>query len=123
MRILVVEPAEDLGKVLVATMLQARFLCDHAKSAQQAVTLADDNQPDIVVLELALPGHNGVEFLYEFRSHADWTNIPIIFYTQVSAEECGLSARQMQQLGVAAHLYKPTTTLKVLQTTIQEVLS
>lgn len=122
MRILVVEPADDLAKILIAAIQQAGIECDHAKSAQQAITLADSSQPHAVVLELALPGHNGVEFIYEFRSHADWTAIPIIFYTQVSAEECGLSTHQLQQLGVVRHMYKPTTTLKALQTTIQEVL-
>lgn len=123
MRVLLVEPADNLGKVIVQALERVGMTIDHARSAQQAISLADANKPDAVVLELALPGHNGVEFLHEFRSHADWNEVPIIFYSQISAEECGLNAEQRQSLGITAHLYKPTSSLKVLQTTVQDALA
>lgn len=120
--ILLVEPSQDLGTVIVRFLDKAEFTCDQARSAQDAISLADTKSPDAVVLELALPGHNGVEFLYEFRSHADWSHVPVIFYSQISADECGLSKDQMQSLGIAGHLYKPTTPLKTLQNTLLDVL-
>ncbi len=122
MRILLVEPADDLGKVVARSLERIDMICDHATNAQSAIILADNHKPDAVVLELAMPAHNGAEFLYEFRSYTDWNNIPVIFYSQVSAEECGLNNEQLQQLGVVGHLYKPVTSLKTLQNTLLDVL-
>lgn len=122
-RILLLEPANNLSKVIVRAFEQAGIETDRASTSQQAVSLADAHKPDAVILELALPKHNGVEFLYEFRSHGDWNSVPIIFYSQVSAEECGLSQEQQRVLGIAGHYYKPTTSLQTLRIAVQDLLA
>ncbi len=119
--ILIIEPAADLAEVLGRFLQQAGHTCHHATSAQQAISLADSQSPDAVILELALPAHNGVEFLYEFRSYSDWRDVPVILYTHVSAEESGLRPWQLRRLGITAHLYKPTTSLQNLQAALLDL--
>ncbi len=80
---------------------------------------ADEQRPGVVVMELQLVAHSGIEFLYEFRSYADWTRVPVIVHTCVPAGEFG-GARGvlMGELGVETYLYKPTTSLQKLVRTV-----
>lgn len=94
-----------------------------ALSAQSAVGIADDFPPDAVVLELQLPGHNGVEFLYELRSYSDWQDIPVIVHTMVPMGEVALMGSSLRNLlGVQVYLYKPQTTIAGLVKAITEVM-
>lgn len=119
MHVLFVEPQLDLGKLLAESLSGEDTSVDHAFNAQEAVHMADEKKPDVVVLELNLAGHNGLEFLYEFRSHSDWSGIPVVIYSHVSPEEAGLSEAAKSRLGIVEHLYKPLTTLDKLQNTVR----
>ncbi len=118
MKILLIEP----DKVLAKTYCQALENIGHQVSvvgqAQDAVLLADKTTPDLVVLELQLAGHNGMEFLYEFRSYPEWQNIPIIIHSFVTLERTGLNKEIVQKLGIYDYLYKPTTSLSTLLATV-----
>lgn len=115
MHVLVVEPQADLGTLIVKSLQSADVSADYAPNAQSAVHFADKNKPDVVVLELGLPDHNGLEFLYEFRSHSDWQKVPIVIYSHIPREDMGLDVKKSKQLGVAEYLYKPVSSLKRLQ--------
>jgi two-component system KDP operon response regulator KdpE len=121
-RVLLVEPSQELAIVIGQSLEKQGLFVDHSATAQGGVSLADGQRPDVVVLELALPEHNGLEFLYELRSYTDWADIPIVIYSRISAEEFGLDEAQVQKLGIAAHLYKPTSSLKKLHAAVFEVL-
>ncbi len=91
--------------------------------AQAAIFAADEKTPDIVVIELQLIGHSGVEFLYEFRSYAEWQDVPVLIHTQVpSSEFTGSWGMLSSQLGVNGYLYKPSTTFKELQRSVDAAL-
>ncbi|SRR5581483_6743079 len=121
--ILLVEP----DAVLARTYRSALESCGHvvrvAVSAQAAVAAADEQRPDIVVLELQLPRHNGIEFLYEFRSYVDWQPIPVVAHTMVPPGDIAIAQPALREaLGVGVYLYKPQTTLRELTQKIAEAL-
>ena len=71
--------------------------------------------PDIVIVELQLVDHSGIEFLYEFRSYVDWQQIPVIILTNVPESEfAGSQSLLRDDLNVQAYLYKPLTSLQKL---------
>lgn len=117
MNILLIEPNNLLADVYKKSLERAGHAVAVGRDAQNAVLVADGNTPDIVVLELQLPGHSGVEFLYEFRSYPEWQDIPVILHTMVPEQEFSLPA----QLNVAGHLYKPVTSLKQLVRAVNEL--
>ncbi len=121
-RILLVEPAEDMGKLLSTVLADGGHEVAWEKNAQSAVHSADAAAPDAVVLELAMPGHNGVEFLHEFRSYSEWMDIPVIIYSQVAPDRSPAGQRLMRSLGITDHLYKPTTRLQQLVNVAQAAL-
>jgi len=119
MHILLIEPDRLLAATYLAALEHVGHTVAHAVSAQDAVHLADTCTPDLVILELQLPRHNGVEFLYEFRSYAEWLRIPVVLHTFVPPHELAQSATMRAELGVARTLYKPSTTLAQLCTAVQ----
>ena len=109
-QIILIEP----DKVLADTYRHGLELEGHAvvmcASAQAAIFAADEITPDIIILELQLIGHSGIEFLYEFRTYPEWQNIPVMIHTQVPPSEFKDSWELLKnQLGITAYLYKPTT--------------
>jgi DNA-binding response OmpR family regulator len=122
-KILLIEPAEDMGKLLKSVLSECGHKVNWHKDAQAAVHAADKLKPDAVVLELAIPGHNGVEFLHEFRSYTEWMDIPVIVHSQIAPDRSRSGRRLMSSLGIYQHLYKPTTRLKELVSTTEEALA
>jgi DNA-binding response OmpR family regulator len=113
--VLLVEPDYKLARVYRSALVSCGYEVYAALSAQAAVAAADADPPDIVVLELQLPRHNGVEFLYEFRSYADWQDVPILVHSMVPIGEIAMESQGLRDLlGVRDYLYKPQTTLAEL---------
>jgi DNA-binding response OmpR family regulator len=120
MNILLIEPDVKLAGIYQAALQQAGHTVHRASAAQEAVHEADNSKPDIVVLELQLAKHNGVEFIYEFRSYSEWQNVPIILLTMVPPHSLGITAEMLQQLGITDCLYKPATNLRKLVEAVGE---
>lgn len=109
-----------LAQAYTRAMQQQGHTTAHAFAAQQALDEANQKKPDVVVLELQLPGPNGVAFLQEFRSYLDWSNIPVVVhsYALPNSQQAVHDALK-QQLGVVKWLYKPQTTLSQLQLVLE----
>lgn len=121
--VLLIEP----DKVLAETYKQAIEAIEGINSvvvvsgAQSAIVAADNHSPDMVILELQLIEHSGLEFLYEFRSYTEWQATPVLLQTIVPFSEFQDNWHLLQaELGVRAYLYKPHTSLRKLQSYIRE---
>lgn len=121
MNILLIEPNRLLATAYRQALEQAGHTVAWQQAAQAAISAADAQQPDVIVLELQLAGHSGVEFLYELRSYTDWQTIPIVVHSFVPEENLVLQHHQLKQLGIATILYKPATTLKQLIRAVNEL--
>ena len=121
MNILVVDSHTTTQKTL------AKICATHhvvgVRNAQQAVEAANQLPPDVVVLELLLSGHSGLEFLYEFRTYADWQHIPVIVYTTVKLTDEVLASRSWQQLDVYRYMYKPSSSLRAVVDAIEKAVA
>ena len=122
--VLLVEPDKILGSVYASALRAKGYDVCHVMTAQEAVIAADERCPDIVVCEIQLVRHSGIEFLYEFRSYTDWQTIPVIILSSVPAMEFDSSRNGLQDhLGVHKYLYKPSTSLAQLLRMIEDSLS
>jgi two-component system KDP operon response regulator KdpE len=89
MRVLVVDDEPQLLRAL-GTNLKARgYEIDLAPTGEVALTLAARNHPDLVILDLGLPGIDGLDVIRGLRG---WTRVPIIV----------LSVRERERDKVAA---------------------
>jgi DNA-binding response OmpR family regulator len=110
--ILLLEPNTLLAKTYTQALRHAGHSVDRVTGAQAAVDAADKKRPDIVISELYLPQHSGIEFLHEFRSYAEWIKIPVILNTALTSAQIEPVIGALQRdLGIREILYKPRTTL------------
>jgi phosphoserine phosphatase RsbU/P len=122
-RILLIEPDRVLAESYVRVLLHAGHEVQAAGGAQAAVMSADAILPDLVILELQLVEHSGIEFLYEFRSYPDWQDVPVIIQSNVPRREFTDNWQLLrEELGVREYLYKPRTTLGELLEAVNEHL-
>jgi DNA-binding response OmpR family regulator len=121
--IIMIEPDRVLAETYNAACKQVGHSVVPCASAQAAVLAADQQRPDVVIVELQLVAHSGIEFLYEFRSYLEWQAIPLIIHSQVPPSEFASNWQLFKdQLSISHYLYKPQTTLKELLATISQVL-
>jgi two-component system KDP operon response regulator KdpE len=74
-RVLVVDDEPQIRRAL-ATNLRARgYDVDLAGSGEEALQMAAERHPDVVVLDLGLPGIDGIEVVAGLRG---WTTVPIV---------------------------------------------
>ncbi len=121
--LLIIEPHQELAAVMAEYAESRGLTCEIADSAQEAVRLADDKNPKMIILEPIMPKHNGVEFIHEFRSYPDWLDIPIILYTNISRDELQLTNPMLQEIGIKTHFYKPTTSFEELINGVESQLA
>ena len=88
-RVLVVDDERQLLRALAINLRARGYEIDLAATGEQALTSAAKGHPDAVILDLGLPGIDGVEVIRGLRG---WSQVPIIV----------LSARDAEQAKVAA---------------------
>lgn len=121
--ILLIEPDRVLAESYYRALTAAGHLVVVVPSAQTGIMIADEINPEVIVLELQLIEHSGIEFLYELRSYVDWQNVPVIIHSHVPPGKFSGNWSQLHDhLGVAAYLYKPRTSLKELVASVTEQL-
>lgn len=121
MNILLVEPDRILAKTLSGALTSAGHEIRVASTAQAAILLADASTPELIILELQLVSHSGIEFLYELRSYGEWQQIPVIVLSHVPPGEFTDSWALLQdELGVRAYHYKPRTSLRKLLSVVND---
>jgi DNA-binding response OmpR family regulator len=122
-QILLIEPDRLLTETYYQALVAAGHQVAACAGAQAAITAADQARPDLVILELQLIEHSGIEFLYEFRSYPEWQSIPVLIQTQVPPGEFADSWQLLRhELGINAYLYKPQTSLRQLLANVRDQL-
>ena len=72
---------------LVRAVLGPRYRFVEAADGAEALSLAREDRPDLIVLDVMLPGRSGIEVLEELRSDVDLTMIPVVVITAWSHAE------------------------------------
>ncbi|MDB5185386.1 MAG: Signal transduction histidine kinase [Candidatus Saccharibacteria bacterium] len=120
--VLLVEPDRVLADTYRRAFIADGYSVTMCASAQSAIFAADEKRPDVVVAELQLIRHSGIEFLYEFRSYDDWHDVPVVINSQVPPSEFSRSWQLLnRELGVEQYYYKPSTTLATLLSAIRRL--
>ena len=119
--LLFIEPDKILGNTYLRYFGSKNYSVRVTGSAQEAIILADDITPDLVIVELQLRLHNGIDFLYEFRSYSDWHQIPIIILSIVPSNEFPSDKNFWSTLNIHKYIYKPKLKLSSLLTEINDI--
>jgi DNA-binding response OmpR family regulator len=113
--ILLVDDDNLMRRSLAFNLEQAGYRASTAANAEDALALADRDRPDLVLLDIGLPGMDGLEALRHFRERI---GMPIIFLTARRRE---LDQTLGLELGADDYVVKPFD-LDVLLARIKAVL-
>lgn len=114
-KLLLIEPNRLLEQTYVQALRQNDHQVETFAMAQVAIEAMERYTPDLIIMELQLAEHDGIEFLHELRSYPEWQTIPVIVQTTLSpAVTKPLQEVLAHELGVVNCLYKPQTSLERL---------
>jgi response regulator RpfG family c-di-GMP phosphodiesterase len=108
--ILLVDDEPALRELLRATFEGADVSVDEAGSGLEAEARIRRHRPDVIVLDLRMPGMDGVELCKRLKADPLTHQIPIVLLTGAEGEE----ARRAQRAGAAALVRKPFSPLELL---------
>jgi CheY-like chemotaxis protein len=116
--ILVVDDQTPTLDLMAATIRMLGHDPRLAQSAQRALDLISESPPDLVLLDLMMPGMNGLEMLTKLRSMPTGGTLPVVVIT--AGGEYDIKERVLEAGGTAC-LQKPIN-VEQLATMIQSVL-
>jgi response regulator RpfG family c-di-GMP phosphodiesterase len=109
-KILLVDDEPSLRELLRATFEGAHVQVDEAATALEAEARIKKRRPDVIVLDLRMPGMSGAELCTRLKGEARTKKIPIVLLTGADDEE----ARRAQSCGAEALVRKPFSPLDLL---------
>ncbi|WP_168204114.1 response regulator [Aliikangiella coralliicola] len=104
--VLAVDDVPDNLDILVAHLEQEEIELIVALSGEEGVTLATRIKPDLILMDVMMPGIDGFEACRQLKENPETAKIPLIFLSARSDEkyiERGLS------LGAVDYIYKPVS--------------
>ena len=118
--VLIIEDDNHVRPVLTRVVKRAGFQVAEAANGFIALELIQRAPPDLIVLDIRMPGIDGYEILRQLKQHPDHAHIPVIILT---ASDLGDAARQRaRELGAAQYLEKPIGSEELLAE-IKRILS
>jgi len=110
-KILIVDDEIDTLR-LVGMMLESKdYVILAANSGEKALSMAQSEQPDLILLDIMMPGIDGYEVTRRLRESEQTSHIPIIMFTAKAGMEDKIAGLE---LGADAYLTKPISTRELL---------
>ncbi len=76
--VLIVEDNASFGGLLVALLREEGYRALRAWDGREAIRMARDRRPDLIVLDLALPYRDGLEVLHELKAQPETAHAPVL---------------------------------------------
>jgi CheY-like chemotaxis protein len=111
---------DDQAEVIniIAAFLEGRYEVYPAKTTARAFSLLHTTKFDLILLDILMPGMNGIEFLEYIKEQIWYESTPVIF---VSSEADFKTVAQAVNLGANGYIKKPIEK-DILLTKIQAVI-
>jgi len=116
--ILVVEDEEDIQELLEYTLQNSGYRVDVTDRGEEALELVTENAPSLMVLDLMLPGLDGLEVCRRLKGNEATGSLPVIILTAKGEEEDVIAGFEA---GADDYITKPFSP-KVLSARVAAVL-
>ena len=113
-KILVIEDEAGI-RALIQSALEGSYEIRQAADGAEGVKLARWEKPDLILLDLRMPGIGGIEVLAQLKGNKDTSGIPVVI---VSGKGNTDALLESQRAGAIDHIIKPfeiPALLKVVQ--------
>ena len=113
-RILLVDDDNDILTAMQAAFEPTGATIETANNGNKAVELAEKNQPDLVVLDMMLPGRSGFLVLEKIKARKPRNAKPYVI--MITGNQGGRHKMYAESLGVSEYFTKPVKMDKLIST-------
>jgi DNA-binding response OmpR family regulator len=110
-KILVVDDEQDVAKALKVRLKANGYNVVLAYDSVQAFTVANQEKPDLIILDIMIPGGGGFVVAERLKQSTTTHHIPIIFLTGISGGE-----ERAYKVGASGYVMKPYHPDELLET-------
>ena len=103
-KVLVAEDEPDIRGLIVFSLQYAGYKVIEALNGEDAIRLAEEEQPDLILLDVRMPRMNGYEACSVLKAQRSTRGIPIVF---LSARGQETEIKQGLELGAEEYILKP----------------
>jgi two-component system alkaline phosphatase synthesis response regulator PhoP len=103
-KVLVAEDEPDIRGLVAFSLQYAGFVVVEALNGEEAIRKAEEEQPDLILLDVRMPKMNGYEACRQLKSQESTKHIPVIF---LSARGQEAEIKHGLELGAEEYILKP----------------
>jgi len=103
-KILIVDDTQENIALLTELLQNRGYQISAARDGERAIKIARHIQPDLILMDIMMPGINGFEACQHLKRHAETKNIPVIF---ISAKTSTDDLVKGFSVGAADYINKP----------------
>jgi DNA-binding response OmpR family regulator len=103
-KILIIDDDPGIHMITVPILANLGYTVISAKNGEQGFQLALNERPDLIILDVIMPGIKGRDLCLKIKSYDVLKNIPIVFLTAKDSTE---DVQAEMNAGGVAHLTKP----------------
>ena len=82
-RVLIVDDEQDILDILEAILSDAGYEVTKALGGREAIVLAQKNHPDLIMLDIKMPGMDGSQTTDILRNYSSTRDIPIVYLSSL----------------------------------------
>lgn len=118
-KVLMIEDDAMIQEMVIIKLVSKGCIPYATNNGNEALLFAQQYEPNVIILDLMLPGKSGESVLKEIRSDEKLSNTPVIVFSNKSSHT---DKETLMSLGADRYLVKASTDLNELVSTIKELV-
>ena len=111
-KILIIEDEKDIRQLLIYTLQYAGFTVIAGRDGEDAVRLAEEEMPDVILMDVRMPRLDGYEACKLIKTNEKTAHIPVVF---LSAKGQDTEIDKGFEVGASDYLLKPFTPTELIE--------
>lgn len=114
------EDDKFLSNIYKTKLTKIGFQVDHALNGEEALKMARENKPDLILLDLIMPVKDGFETLKELKADSSLKDVQVIILSNLSQEE---DRQRVLNLGAVEYVVKADVSFSEIVKLVKKYLA
>lgn len=122
-KLLIVEDEASLRNALHDKFVREGFAVFTAKDGEVGLSVALQEKPDVILLDMMMPKMDGITMLHELRQKNEWAKrVPVLLLTNISSADKRM-LKEIQIEGLADYLVKSDWSISKLVEKVKKTIN
>ena len=118
-KILWVEDDNFLNDLIATKLSKLHYQLTLAKSAEETYSKIASDRPNVIILDMVLPGEDGFQILEKLKANPEWKDIPVIVFSNLFQRS---DIDKAKALGAVKYFIKATLSIDKMVKEIEQTL-